>query len=151
MAEIYSQVKYTRSTSKHKDVTDNTSASHHSYRHKSHFTSKLSYKPNANRMHSFDTQDSDTALLGIDSFASILVLHPCCPQQLQVSFHVAEGLLQSFLPLLQRSPSSSEAPIHVNILLRAEVATRNHQRPQPLLRWEEDGPIRMETRACVTR
>lgn len=102
-------------------------------------------------MHSFDTQDSDTALLGIDSFDSILVLHPCCPQQLQVSFHIAEGLLQSFLPLLQRSPSSSEAPIHVNILLRAEVATRNYQSPKPLLRWEEDGPIRMETRVCVTR
>lgn len=84
----------------------------------------------------------------IYSFASILVLHPCCPQQPQVSFNIAEGLLQSILPLLQCSASGIEAPVHINVLLWAKVATRNHQGPQSSLRWEEDGPIGMETSAC---
>lgn len=70
---------------------------------------------------------------------SILVLYPCCSQKLQVSLYVAEGLLQSLLSLLQRGAGIVQTPVHINVLLGAEVATCYHQGPQTFLQWDEEG------------
>lgn len=73
------------------------------------------------------------------SLVYILVLNPRCSQQLQVCLDVAKGLLQSLLPLLQRGTRSVQTPVHINVLLWAEVATCYHQGPQTFLQWEEEG------------
>ena len=65
----------------------------------------------------------------------ILVLHPCCSQDLQVFLDEAEGLLKSLLPLLQSSAGAIQSPVHFDVLLWAEVTTCDHQGPQTFLRW----------------
>lgn len=76
---------------------------------------------------------------------SVLVLDSCRSQQLQVSFHVAEGLLQSLLPLLQRGAGRIQAFVHISVLLWAKVATRHHQGPQTFLKWWGEGGERIKT------
>lgn len=84
-------------------------------------------------------QEGQHQYIQIYLFVSILVLNPRCSQQMQVSLDVAEGLLQPLLPLLQRSASSVQMPVHINVLLWAEVATRYNQGSQTFLQWEEQG------------
>lgn len=84
-------------------------------------------------------QEGQHQHIQINLLVSILVLNPRCSQHIQVSLDEAEGLLQSLLPLLQRGAGGVQMPVHLNVFLWAEVATRYNQGPQSFLQWEEEG------------